>query len=111
VTVQAHFPRRGNRFYRALFEAGITGRLIDASSGFAPGDRDYLTGRGIGITALVSRATARAAELRPAELRAGAADLLATVARVRPRVVAVLGITAYRIAFAKPEATAGRQPA
>ena len=110
VAVQAHFPRRGNRFYPALFKAGITGRLIDASAGFAPGDRDYLADRGIGITALVRRATARAAELRPAELRAGARDLVTTVARVKPRVTAVLGITAYRIAFAMPRALVGRQP-
>ena len=72
VAVQAPFPRRGNRFYPALFKAGITDRRIDASAGFAPGDREYLTDRGIGITALVSRATARAAELSTAELRAGA---------------------------------------
>ncbi|MFZ0165441.1 MAG: mismatch-specific DNA-glycosylase, partial [Trebonia sp.] len=84
VAVQAPFPRRGNRFYPALFKAGITDRLIDASAGFAPGDREYLTDRGIGITALVSRATARAAELSTAELRAGARDLLTTVTRVRP---------------------------
>ena len=110
VAVQAHFPRRGNRFYPALFKAGITDRLIDASAGFAPGDRDYLADRGIGITALVPTATARAAELRPAELRAGVGHLARTVARVRPRAVAVLGITAYRIAFATPKAVPGRQP-
>ena len=110
VAVQAPFPGRSNRFYPALFKAGITDRLIDASAGFAPGDRDYLLDRGIGITALVPRATARAAELRPAELRAGARDLLTTVRRVRPRVVAVLGITAYRIAFTRPKAVVGRQP-
>ena len=110
VAVQAPFPGRSNRFYPALFEAGITDRLIDASAGFAPGDRDYLSDRGIGITALVPRATARAAELRPAELRAGARDLLTTVTRVKPWVVAVLGITAYRTAFTRPEAVVGRQP-
>jgi double-stranded uracil-DNA glycosylase len=110
VAVQAHFPRRGNRFYHALFNAGITDRLIDASAGFAPGDRDYLADRGIGITALVPRATARAAELRPAELRAGARDLVTTVEQVKPQAVAVLGVTAYRTAFAIPEAVAGRQP-
>lgn len=110
VAVQAPFPGHGNRFYPALFKAGITDRLIDATAGFAPGDRDYLADRGIGITALVSRATARAAELRPAELRAGARHLVMTVARFKPRVVAVLGITAYRIAFARPKAVVGRQP-
>ena len=110
VAVQAPFPGRSNRFYPALYRAGITGRLIDASAGFAPGDRDYLADRGIGITALVSRATAAAAELSAAELRAGARDLAATVARVQPDVVAVLGITAYRVAFGMPDAVVGRQP-
>jgi double-stranded uracil-DNA glycosylase len=76
----------------------------------APGDREYLTDRGIGITALVSRATARAAELSAAELRAGARNLRTTVTRVRPRVVAILGITAYRTAFTMPKASTGRQP-
>ena len=110
VAVQAPFPRRGNRFYPALFKAGITDRLIDASAGFEPGDREYLLDRGIGITALVSRATARAAELSTAELRAGARDLVATVTRVKPHVVAILGVTAYRTAFARPKASTGRQP-
>ncbi|MFF0142093.1 mismatch-specific DNA-glycosylase [Streptomyces sp. NPDC005227] len=110
VALQAHFPGRTNRFYPALFRAGITDRLIDASSGFAPGDREYLAGRGIGITALVPKATARADELAPAELVAGAEALTGAVGRVRPHVVAMLGITAYRIAFAVPKAHVGRQP-
>ncbi|MFJ8613574.1 mismatch-specific DNA-glycosylase [Streptomyces sp. NPDC093675] len=110
VALQAHFPRRSNRFYPALYRAGITDRLVDASSGFAPGDREYLAERGIGITALVPRATARADELSPAELLAGAEALAGTVVHVKPRVVAVLGITAYRIAFAMPRASVGRQP-
>src|ERR1700722_15903397 len=110
VAVQAPFPLRGNRFYAALFRAGITDRRIHASAGFAPGDRDYLIDRGIGITALVPRATASAAELRPAELRAGVQNLITTVSRVKPQVVAFLGITAYRVAFAAPGAVAGRQP-
>ncbi|HEY1919215.1 MAG TPA: mismatch-specific DNA-glycosylase [Streptosporangiaceae bacterium] len=110
VAVQAPFPLRGNRFYPALFKAGITDRLIDASAGFAPGDRDYLVDRGIGITALVPRATSSAAELGPDELRAGVRSLVTTVARVKPHVVAFLGISAYRVAFAAPEAVVGRQP-
>jgi len=73
-------------------------------------DRDHLRARGIGITNLVRRATARADELTAAELRAGGAELEALVARERPRVVAVLGITAYRSAFGRPKAVVGRQP-
>jgi TDG/mug DNA glycosylase family protein len=69
-----------------------------------------VTARGIGITNLVRRATARADELSAEELRAGGEALLATVARARPRVVAVAGITAYRSAFGVRRAALGRQP-
>jgi len=110
VAVQGHFAPRGNRFYPALLRAGITDHLIDASGGLTAGDRDYLLARGVGITSLVARATASAGELGPAELAAGAKALAVTVRRFRPRVVAILGITAYRVAFAAPRAAPGRQP-
>jgi len=72
VAVQGHFAPRGNRFYPALLRAGITDHLIDASAGLTASDRDYLLGRGVGITSLVARATASAAGLGPAELAEGA---------------------------------------
>jgi TDG/mug DNA glycosylase family protein len=110
VAVQAHFAPRGNRFYPALFHAGITDRLIDASSGFAVADREYLLARGIGITSLVERATASAAELTVGELVKGNQKLSKMVAEFSPRVVAVLGITAYRTAFNDSAAKLGKQP-
>ena len=110
VAVQGHFAPRGNRFYPALLRAGITDHLIDASAGASPADRDYLLRRGVGITSLVARATASAAELGPAELAEGARSLAGKVSRFRPRAVAVLGITAYRAAFGLPRAGLGRQP-
>ena len=109
AAVQAHFARRGNRFYPALFRAGIVDHLIDASAGYAAEDRAQLLDRGIGITNLVAGATAGASELTPAELAAGAANLARLAARIKPGVVAVLGITAYRTAFGRPEAGVGRQ--
>jgi TDG/mug DNA glycosylase family protein len=109
--MQVHFGRRGNRFYPALYRAGIVDRLIDASAGMKAEDEALLLERGIGITNLVAAATARADELTPAELTAGAAHLVQTVVRVQPAVVAMLGITAYRVAFAQPKARVGRQPA
>ena len=111
VAVQGHFAPRGNRFYPALLRAGITDYLIDASAGLSASDRDYLLGRGVGITSLVARATASAGELGPAELAEGARALAERVRRYRPRVVAILGVTAYRTAFGSPRAVLGRQPA
>ncbi|MQA78640.1 MAG: mismatch-specific DNA-glycosylase [Streptosporangiales bacterium] len=110
AAVQAHFGRRGNRFYPALYRAGIVDRLIDASSGYDPDDLAHLKARGIGITNLVHEATARADELDTDALVAGGESLAARVPRIGPAVVAVLGITAYRTAFARPRATAGRRP-
>jgi TDG/mug DNA glycosylase family protein len=111
VAVQGHFAPRGNRFYPALLRAGLTDHLIDASAGMSAVDRAYLLDRGIGITSLVARATASADELGPAELIEGARALTERVRRFRPQVVAILGVTAYRTAFASPRATLGRQPA
>jgi TDG/mug DNA glycosylase family protein len=73
-------------------------------------DRAHLIERGIGITNVVHRTTARASELTVAELRAGGDDLRAFVAEHRPAVVAIAGITAYRSAFRLPKATMGEQP-
>jgi double-stranded uracil-DNA glycosylase len=109
VAVQAHFAPRGNRFYPALLRAGITDHLIDASSGFTPADREYLLDRGIGITSLVERATASAAELTADELVKGAQKLAKVVQEFSPRIVAILGITAYRAAFDAPQAKLGKQ--
>lgn len=109
AAVGAHFARRGNRFYPALFRAGIVDRQIDASSGMSEDDRDHLLERGVGITNLVPRATARADELTPDELREGGKRLEEVVATYRPRVVAVAGITAYRSAFGVRSARVGRQ--
>ena len=105
----AHFARRGNRFYPALWRAGIVDRLIDASAGMSDDDRALLLDRGIGITNVVPRASARADELTTEELVEGGRKLIATVTRVHPKVIAVAGITAYRTAFGDRKATAGRQ--
>jgi TDG/mug DNA glycosylase family protein len=110
VAVQSHFGRRGNRFYPALYRAGIVDRQIDAANGFVEADRAHLMARGVGITNLVRTATARADELSTEELLAGARSLERRVRRIRPGAVAMLGITAYRTAFARPKASVGLQP-
>lgn len=109
AAVQAHFAKRGNRFYPALYRAGITDRLIDASAGYRPQDLAHLHERGIGITNVVPVASARADELTPDQLLAGGKTLVRRVRRIQPCVVAVLGVTAYRAAFGRPRAVTGPQ--
>jgi TDG/mug DNA glycosylase family protein len=99
-----HFARPGNRFWPALHAAGFTPRRL------APWEERELLGYKCGVTNLVRRATVAADELDPRELRAGRARLARTVRRYRPRIVAVVGIGAYRVAFDRPNAVPGRQP-
>jgi TDG/mug DNA glycosylase family protein len=99
-----HFARPGNRFWPALHLAGLTPRLL------TPDEDGELPRHGLGVTNVVDRPTRTAAELTPAELRAGAAALADLVARYRPRTLAVLGITAWRVGFDRPRAGLGLQP-
>ena len=110
AATQTHFAHPGNRFYPALRLAGIIDRDLDRAAGMTDDDRRYLTERGIGITNLAPRATARADELTAEELREGRQRLLTLIEERRPRVVAIAGITAYRIAFGLPKARLGPQP-
>lgn len=109
AATQTHFAHPGNRFYPALLEAGIIDRPIDRGRGMTDDDRRHLIDRGVGITNVVHRATAKASELTAAELRAGGEQLRATVREFAPVVVAIAGITAYRTAFGRPKASTGEQ--
>jgi double-stranded uracil-DNA glycosylase len=99
-----HFARPGNRFWPALHRGGLTPRLL------TPDEDGLLPTFGLGVTNVVARPTRTAAELTVEELRQGAAELAELVARYRPRVLAVLGITAWRQAFDRPRAVLGPQP-
>ena len=105
-----HFAHPGNRFYPALRRAGIIDLDVDRGTGMTDTQRAAFVARGIGITNLVPRATVRASELSRAELVTGGRRLEQFVAEHRPVVVAVAGVTAYRDAFGRRDATAGRQP-
>lgn len=104
-----HFAHPSNRFYPALYQAGITERELDRVSGLTDDDRASLLDRGIAITNLVSRATARASELSTDEMRTGAEALVARLLVWQPQVVAIAGVTAYRTAFRRPRAQLGAQ--
>ncbi|MCF2588483.1 mismatch-specific DNA-glycosylase [Brevibacterium sp. UCMA 11752] len=109
AAVNAPFARPGNRFWPSLHQAGLTDHLVDASLGLAVEDEAQLLARGIGITNLVGRATARADELDKDELREGAARLVRRLDDIRPKVVAVAGITSFRIGYSQPKAHLGEQ--
>jgi TDG/mug DNA glycosylase family protein len=98
-----HFARPGNRFWPALHAAGFSDRLLP------PWEERRLLPHGYGITNLVARTTAAAAELSRDELIAGRSRLERMVRRYDPRWVAVLGVGAYRTAFGRPLARVGEQ--
>lgn len=98
-----HFGRPGNRFWPTLHAAGFTPRQLD------PSEEQELLPRGYGITNVVARATAAADELETGEVVAGGEILRAKVLEFAPRYLAVLGIGAYRTAFARPKAVVGSQ--
>ena len=103
AAVGHHFARPGNRFWPALYAAGFTDRLV------SPFDERELLKSGYGITNVVMRATATADGLSREDLYKGGELLAAKVRRYRPRVLAILGLGAYRTAFEKPKAVIGRQ--
>jgi double-stranded uracil-DNA glycosylase len=103
AAVGHHFARPGNRFWPTLYAAGFTDRVL------SPFDERELLKRGFGITNVVMRATSTADKLTKEEIIAGGERLKAKVLRYRPRVLALLGVGAYRTAFSRPKASVGRQ--
>jgi TDG/mug DNA glycosylase family protein len=99
-----HFARPGNRFWPALHGAGFTPRLM------RPDEDMELLEYGVGVTNVVDRPTRGVADLSADELRAGGEALARFAARYRPRVMAVLGVTAWRAAYERPGAVVGLQP-
>lgn len=98
-----HFARPGNRFWPVLHRSGFTPRQL------RPDEQAELLSYGLGITNVVARASARADELSTREYREGGVLLAAKVERLRPKWLAVVGITAYRTAFSDRSATIGPQ--
>ena len=103
AAIGRHFGRPGNRFWPALFAGGFTPRL------YSPWEDESILDLGLGLTNIRERATAGAAELGEAELKAASLRLIAKVERHRPRYLGVIGIGAYRTAVRRPKATFGLQ--
>ena len=103
AAVGHHFARPGNRLWKTLHRAGFTDRLL------SPDEDVQLLDYGYGMTNIVARATARADELAKTELQQGYIELVEKVNHYQPQWLAILGITAYRVAFAQRHATIGPQ--
>ena len=103
AAVGHHFAHPGNRFWKALHASGFTDTLL------SPAEERRLLAAGVGVTNLVTTATASADEVGREELRRGAGRLAGKSERWGPRAVAVLGLGAYRVAFGRPRAAVGEQ--
>ena len=103
AAVGHHFARPGNRFWPALYKSGFTDRLL------SPFDERELLSHNLGITNVVSHATASASEVTKEDFVRGGRTLRRKVRRYRPRIVAILGIEAYRKAFGQLEVEIGEQ--
>ena len=103
AAVGHHFARPGNRFWKALYSAGFTDRLL------LPFEEHELLQCGYGVTNVAPRATATADLLIREEIITGGGQLTAKVRRYGPRILAILGLGAYRTAFNQPKAIVGRQ--
>ncbi|MBC7795654.1 MAG: G/U mismatch-specific DNA glycosylase [Pyrinomonadaceae bacterium] len=98
-----HFAKSGNRFWKAIHLAGFTPTLLK------PFEEQTLLEFGYGITNVVARTTATAAEIERDEYVTGGANLRNRVLKYEPKILAILGIGAYRVAFDKPKAVLGLQ--
>jgi TDG/mug DNA glycosylase family protein len=103
AAVGHHFARPGNRFWPALHRGGFMPQQL------SPFEDQSLLDCRMGLTNLVARATARADELSDDELRRGASRLRAKLRRWRPKCVAFVGISAFRIAMNQKRAGVGQQ--
>ncbi|NYH15641.1 G/U mismatch-specific DNA glycosylase [Paraburkholderia bryophila] len=84
-----HFEGRSNRFWRVLHLAGFTPEQV------RPEDDHTLLRYGYGLTTVVPRATARAAELSRSEIELAGEAFQRKIEQYAPRYVAFLGKMAF----------------
>ena len=99
-----HYAGPGNHFWPLLYEAGLVSDPLTYKD-----DARVLEWH-IGLTNMVDRSTASAAELTTEELRAGAAALRKKLHRYKPRVVAFNGKRIFEVFAGRPLTSFGAQP-
>lgn len=103
--VRHHFAGNGNPFWRLLAASKLTPRLLHH-------EEDHrLAEFRIALTNLCPRVTRTAAELEPEEIERGRRALARKIAKLRPRVVAFVGLSVYQMYFRLPKSGgAGAKP-
>jgi double-stranded uracil-DNA glycosylase len=99
-----NFSNRSNRFWPVLHLAGFTDVRLQ------PQDERRLLEYRCGISAVVSRPTRRADEIRSEEFRAARPEFEAKMRRYAPRVVAFLGKRALSAMIGRADTGWGRYP-
>ena len=84
-----HFAHPGNRFWKVIYQAGFTDRLLK------PEEEQHLLDTRCGITMLVERPTVQASEVNLHELRSGGRELVKKIEDYQPAALAILGKQAY----------------
>src|SRR3984893_2527234 len=90
-----HFAGYSNRFWKLLYDSGLIAEPIRAE------DDARLCEWGFGITNLIARMTPGIDTLEPHEYPAGLRKLRRKVRRWKPKVVAFVGVSLYRVIFDK----------
>ena len=88
-----HFAGHSNRFWKLLFDSG----MVDEPLSFREDWR--LPEWRLGLTNIIDRPSAGIDDLDPAEYRANASTLERKIRRYQPRIIALLGVTIFRILF------------
>src|SRR5436190_6390451 len=93
ATVGHHFAGYSNRFWKLLYESGLVTEPIGAE------DDVRLAEWGFGVTNLIPRCTPGIDTLAADEYVAGARVLRRKIRRWKPEVVALVGVTLFRVLF------------
>ncbi len=101
-----HFAGPSNRFWKLLFASGVVPRALTFE------EDGLLPQFGLGITNLVARPSPGIDDLTPAEYLAGWKILERKISKYRPAVVALVGVTLYRVIrpFVEPSAVPRSRP-
>jgi TDG/mug DNA glycosylase family protein len=98
-----HFANPNNRFWKILYEAGLTSRKHDPSEDYT------LVSLGYGLTNIVARPTKTANEITKEEYQLGKAELRKKIEKYKPKFVCFVGKGVYQEYSGKKDVPWGLQ--